>query len=521
MTAKSTDVLIAGGGLAGLSLALQLRQQNPELDIVILERRKHPVPEAAHKVGESTVEIGAHYFANVINQKQHLETDQLRKFGLRFFFSGPETPTSLCGYDELGVSDFLPVSTYQIDRGIFENHLAKAAAVAGISFFDNTTVRKISLGKSGAKHTVVARSNGSEQEYTCRWLIDSSGRQALIKRQLELEKSSQHTNASVWLRTSREIDIDGLGEDTAWKNRCNGIPRRLSTNHIMGPGYWFWLIPLSSGATSLGLVFDTELHKPAEVSNFDRLHNWMGTHEPLMADLLHDNRDTVMDFLALRNYSHNGKQVFSDDQWAITGEAGLFADPFYSPGSDFIAISNTLISSLINCTDQKLRARIYQQLYSSLYTSTMTLFRHQYPGFGDRDLMSLKTTWDYSYYWSVMAYLFFANKLTDLDFLQVVQPDITTVWQLNNRVQKLFHDLGQQQRKLEASGLMFDHHSLPIAHHLKQQLLDVTDEGCHAGLQRNIVILQKLALTIENLLNDNVSGMNIHTTLQNFSPLST
>jgi glycine/D-amino acid oxidase-like deaminating enzyme len=55
--ADTCDLLIMGGGLAGLTLALQLRQRFPALDIRVLERRRHPVPEAAHKVGESSVEL--------------------------------------------------------------------------------------------------------------------------------------------------------------------------------------------------------------------------------------------------------------------------------------------------------------------------------------------------------------------------------------------------------------------------------------------------------------------------------
>jgi hypothetical protein len=39
--------------------------------------------------------------------------------------------------------------------------------------------------------------------------------------------------------------------------------------------------------------------------------------------------------------------VFSARRWALTGEAGLFLDPFYSPGTDFIAISNTYITELV------------------------------------------------------------------------------------------------------------------------------------------------------------------------------
>ncbi len=81
------DVVIMGGGLAGLTLALQLRQRFEQLDIVVLERLRHPVPAAAHKVGESSVEIGAHYFDTVLGLKEHLSQQQLKKFGFRFFFS--------------------------------------------------------------------------------------------------------------------------------------------------------------------------------------------------------------------------------------------------------------------------------------------------------------------------------------------------------------------------------------------------------------------------------------------------
>ena len=58
--ADHADVAILGGGLAGLTLAIQLRQRNPGLAVTVVERRAHPVREAAFEVGESTVEIGAH-----------------------------------------------------------------------------------------------------------------------------------------------------------------------------------------------------------------------------------------------------------------------------------------------------------------------------------------------------------------------------------------------------------------------------------------------------------------------------
>ena len=113
--------------------------------------------------------------------------------------------------------------------------------------------------------------------------------------------------------------------------------------------------------------------------------------------------------------------MFSGDRWALTGEAGLFLDPFYSPGSDFIAISNTYICDLIGKDRAGLSfapfAAIYQQLYFSFYESTLSLYQDQYPLFGDAQVMPVKVIWDYTFYWALLAPLFFSQRLTDIAML--------------------------------------------------------------------------------------------------------
>src|ERR1700744_4372572 len=81
------DVAIVGGGVAALTLALEIRGLRPQTRIVIIDATVHPVPEITHTVGESTVEIAAHYLRDRLGLADHLHTSQIRKMGLRMFFS--------------------------------------------------------------------------------------------------------------------------------------------------------------------------------------------------------------------------------------------------------------------------------------------------------------------------------------------------------------------------------------------------------------------------------------------------
>src|SRR5207237_4072527 len=103
-----------------------------------------------------------------------------------------------------------------------------------------------------------------------RWVVDATGRASTLKRKLGLEKDVAHTINSAWLRLGGGINIDDWSEDPDWHARMveRGF-RGLSTNHLMGEGYWVWLIPLVSGPISIGIVADPRFHPYEDINTLE------------------------------------------------------------------------------------------------------------------------------------------------------------------------------------------------------------------------------------------------------------
>ena len=497
MAPPGHDVVVLGGGLAGLSLAIQLKQRDPGIDVVVLERHGHPVCEAAFKVGESTVEIGAHYFADVLGFHEHLESEQIRKFGFRFFFSEGRADLDRC--TELGVSQLLPTPSWQLDRGRFENFLGQQARALGIDFRDRTVVRGFDLGEHDAPHAVRYERDGAAHELSARWLIDAAGRAGLVKRKRDLALANDHDVNAVWWRVDGLIDPNDWSDDADWLQRCTPPDRWRSTNHMCGPGYWFWLIPLASGSHSLGIVCDAKMHPLDSMNTHAKAMAWLRVHQPGVADSLEQSEHALQDFLFLRHFSYGCKQVFSGDRWALTGEAGLFLDPFYSPGSDFIAISNTYICDLIGKDRAGLSfapfATIYQQLYFSFYETTLSLYQDQYPLFGDAQVMPVKVIWDYTFYWALLAPLFFGGRLTDIAMLGRLRDEFNAGRELNLAAQAVLNEWGRlNTAPLTPDGRLLDQFAIGWFHEMNRALNDTLDDAAFAQrIRANVARMRLLA----------------------------
>jgi flavin-dependent dehydrogenase len=421
----------------------------------------------------------------VLGLERHLLATQLKKFGFRFFFS--DGSSAFDRVTELGASTFLPTPSYQLDRGILENDLGRMVREHGVRFVDGALVRDFDIGAAGEPHRVRYATAAGEQSVGARWLVDASGRAGLLKRRLGLAEANGHDANAVWFRIDARIDVDDWSDDPAWLGRCNPPKRWLSTNHLVGDGYWVWLIPLASGAHSVGIVADAQRHPLESMNTFDKAMAWLERHQPRLHTDLQGKRERLLDFAFFRRYSYGCRQVFDGARrWAVTGEAGVFLDPFYSPGGDFIAISNTYITELVAHdragASTSGYADLYQRLYLSFYRAMLPIYVGQYGLFGDPQVLPVKVLWDYTYYWGVLCQLFFQGRLADLGAIGRLQVPLARAERLNQALQDFLRAWSSGSDRRNPPRLL-DQASLPWFAELNRGLTDTLDD---AAFQRRM-----------------------------------
>jgi len=441
------------------------------------------------------VEIGAHYYDTILGFKEHLEDRQLRKMGLRFFSPYGDN-RDLAKRVELGPFEnhILPIPSYQIDRGRFENAIAVQAGKEGVGFVDDCRVKEVNLGTDGAAHVVVLERGGEQHQVKARWVIDAAGRAAILRRKLGLTKPSEHNVNAAWLRIKLPIDLEKFSDDREFRGRMLTGFRQYSTNHLMDRGYWVWLIRLASGSTSVGIVADPRLHPLGTFNQEERFIGWLDRHEPLVGDLVRNNRHLIQDFLAIKRLAHTTEQVYSKDRWALVGDAALFTDPLYSLGSDFIGMGNTLVTELVRHDmsggDLTERVDFFSWLFLDfLYDSGIRIFQDQYPLMGNAQVFVAKALWDIVWYWATIGPIFFHDRIADMEFMQSIKAELIHFQVLQRKMQDFFRGWDEATKDQVYSGRYVDLTKIPFLYPLVHLEMD-------AGYD---------AATLREKLRDNVS----------------
>jgi 2-polyprenyl-6-methoxyphenol hydroxylase-like FAD-dependent oxidoreductase len=238
------DLVVIGAGLAGLTLSRQLLL-NSDKRVVLLDKRAE-IPSPRQKVGESTVQLGAYYYSKVLDLEEYLLSRQYMKYNLRFYWKSAGRDNSR--FEDHGHSYIRTLSNivcYQLDRNTFEAELLRRNRA-----FPNFTLRapvadvEVEFAPCGSDpHTVRLTENGKEDRIRADWVVDTSGRGKVLKRQLGLTQQNPIRPGASFTWVDGHVDIEKLtdrspAEIRRTQNRAETghIPLWLATNHFMGEG---------------------------------------------------------------------------------------------------------------------------------------------------------------------------------------------------------------------------------------------------------------------------------------------
>jgi flavin-dependent dehydrogenase len=422
-TVDHYDVVIIGAGLAGLSLARQLLLDSGKTVLVLDKRSQIPPPH--QKVGEATVQLSAYYLSKVLDLEEHLLREHFMKYNLRFYWKNATRDNRSFGdYSQAYIKTLSNIASYQLDRNKIEGEMLRLNLEdPRFDFRASVSDLNVRLSDDGP-HSVSFRANGLKAALRADWVVDATGRGKFLARRQGLLKESPIRHGASWLWVEGLVNIEKLTDLSPKGIRLNKdrfaighLPFWLSTNHFCGEGFWLWVIPLQ-GKTSLGLVYDNRVISTKSVSTPQKLIEWVCKEFPLFARDLPYRK--ILDHSCFKDFSYDCAQTISKKRWAMSGEAGRFTDPLYSPGGDLISIHNSLITAAILTEDANeldYKCRLYEQLMKAVYEAYVPSYAASYDVLGDQEAMTMKYSWELAIYFSFYVFPFINDLFTDPSFV--------------------------------------------------------------------------------------------------------
>ncbi len=389
---KEFDAIIIGGAFSGTSAGVLLKRKHPEAKVLIVEQSE----EFDRKVGESTSELAGCFLTKQLGLTSYLARKHVTKHGLRLWFHN-EDDQCFSECSEVGGAYQSRLPTYQLDRSDLDQKLLDMAEEAGCEIWRPAKAKTIELKQQHPDrdhNRLSIRYNGEVYEVTSKWVIDATGKASRIPRMLgHHRKLEEHTTNAVWARFRNVRDLDDhelLEKFPCYAKSCKG-PRSQATNHLMGYGWWCWLIPLNNGDLSAGLVYDSSIFEPEKFGNLtETLHRHLLTH-PVGKVMFEDAEPVEKDTRTYSGLPYYSEEV-TGEGWAAVGDAAGFIDPLYSQGLDYCAHTVCAVTNFIsedlkgNCIREQVEQynREYPISYRRWYEA---LYKNKYHYLGDAEIM--------------------------------------------------------------------------------------------------------------------------------------
>ncbi len=351
------DALVIGAGPAGAAAASILHKRGHS--VLVLERSEFP----RFVIGESLLPRSMDLLdaTGLLEDANHC--GYLEKHGAAFLRG-----------DELSSFDFADqftkgwTWTWQVPRGDFDLGLARTVQAMGIDLRFKHTVTRVEPGPPS--RVTVVDDQGQQVTIEARFVVDASGYGRVLPRLLDLDiPSTLPKRHSLFAWFAGDVREAGLDAGRTWV--C-----------MHDDGAWVWVIPFSTGQTSVGVVGTPEFMARYEGSLTERL--WaMLRDEPNTARRL-ENAEMTMPPVLMDGYSTSVNALHGPG-WVLVGNSGEFLDPVFSAGVTVALESAVLAAGLV--ADELEGTRVdWQTAYAEPLIGAIGVYRSFIDGWYSGDL---------------------------------------------------------------------------------------------------------------------------------------
>ena len=348
MAETRCDVLVIGGGPAGSTISALLAERGR--DVVLLEKSRHP----RFHIGESLLPFNMPLFER-LGVAREIEAIGILKYGAEFVSPWHEKPVM---YEFVNAADNAWPHTYQVRRSRFDEILFRNAARKGARAIEDCRVTDVAFRPDGADVTT-KDGDGTERKWRARFVVDASGRDTFLANRLGIkERSPKNNTAALYGHFTGATRLAGKFE---------GNISLFWFEHG-----WFWFIPLSDGATSVGAVCFPYYLKARKTSPQQFLLDTIALCPPLAERLRH--AELVSPVTATGNYSYSASRATGDNHLMV-GDAFAFLDPIFSTGV-LLAMHGGFVAAdtVETCLDHPARAQRALKTYDTGTRRALRIF---------------------------------------------------------------------------------------------------------------------------------------------------
>lgn len=316
-----TDVLVIGAGPSGCIAAAMINKEG--YNALVVEKQKFP----RFVIGESLLPR----CMEVLEDAELLDAVRAKNF---------QQKTGAKFLKDDRIADYIFTEqhtkgwtwTWQVPRAEFDQALAEEVRRKGVPIEFETAVTAIEFFDDESSLTTIERKDGSTERIRARFIIDGSGYGRVIPRLFNQDKpSNMDPRKAVFAHVQ-----DPNRSDFAEPDRINIL--------VYAPGVWVWIIPFSSGITSVGFVGGFEFFEDVKGDLNEQYKTLIENN--LYLKKRFGGVSWVFEPRKLEAWSSTTEKFFGDG-YVLTGNVTEFLDPIFSSGVMFATVSSHLASKLV------------------------------------------------------------------------------------------------------------------------------------------------------------------------------